>query len=973
MKLSRTLWAVIPWILSSPKRSIEEGIEKTTGGVALPHGRGSVWLGGIAALALFCIPAMADQGEQPVGLVLAAGGGKLVRLNTETPLDARAGDLLFTGDSLRTSSTPASFLFCPASSLETLGPSGEVRFEAKAPKVKAGKLSPAPAKSCVLPTVLRVAVASQQHYGVTMTRGGPDAAAIPPVPRDKLPADVGAAIAPLDAALAADPKDQAALVGEATIFESHNLPVNALDTYIKLRDQWPDAVWVKSKIFDLQQAISVGSASASAAAASTGKTYALLIGVSKFKDPGLSLQFADADAADFSKLVESPRAGGLPPDNVMLLTDEKATLAAVRLGFEDFLKRRATKNDTVIILVASHGTVELPGSKGAFILTYDSDPQDLRNTALPMAELKSLFEEQLNKVGRVVIFVDVCKASTIGSIHGTGVNSDVQHLQDAEGVLLGLMASRARELSFEGPQFGTGHGAFSYYVIKGIAGDADENKDGTVDGNELIRYVVNQVPKATGDKQHPTDISNSDVGNVALADLKKPGIEVTHWQPLEFYDSGEPIYLASGKPQLPSTGEPTHDLERFNSAVAAGRILPAQPDNAFDALSKLKTELSPERYTETSNQLRVALENKGQDVLLKYLAGDEHPPTRDDFAGGVTYTEAARKLTSESLLLEARDDFFQGRTLLFDKKFPEATTYLEQAIRMDPGSAPGYNALGIAYLEQAQFEKALPAFHDAIRRAQHWSYPLHNEALALVEMGNYKDAISAYQQAIRLTPEFSYLPYNLGLVYQRLNRRKDAEASYRKAMALAPNSPEPYNALGTLEASEGKRTEAEQDYRTALQKNAQLLPARHNLAVLLASEKNRGQEAIDLWRANLKQAPDYVPSLLSLAGFLANKGDNAGAIEEYRAVLAVKPEYIAAHTTLAGLLVKSGDTEGALAELRKAAALNPQNPASFEQIGDIEAARGHSAEAKAGYQQAVGAAPDNAARKRLQKKLNSLK
>ncbi len=270
---------------------------------------------GLAALMIFCVPAMADQGEQPVGLVLSAGGGKLVRLNTETPLQARAGDLLFTGDSLRTESTPASFLFCPASSLETLGPSGEVRFEAKAPKVKTGKLSPAPAKSCVLPTVLRVAVASQQHYGVTMTRGGPDAAAVPPVPRDKLPPDVTAALAPLDAALAADPKDQAALVGEATVFENHNLPVNALDTYLKLRDQWPDAVWVKGKIFDLQQAIATSAASASASAASAGNTYALLIGVSKFKDPGLSLQFADADPADFSKLVESPRTGGFPPDN----------------------------------------------------------------------------------------------------------------------------------------------------------------------------------------------------------------------------------------------------------------------------------------------------------------------------------------------------------------------------------------------------------------------------------------------------------------------------------------------------------------------------------------------------------------------------------------------------------------------------------------------------------------------------------
>src|ERR1700683_1701508 len=89
-----------------------------------------------AVLLFCCIPTVADQADQPVGLVLSAGGSKLQRLNTETPLGARAGDLLFAGDTVRTEATPASFLFCPAHERQTLGPAGEVRFEAKEPKVK---------------------------------------------------------------------------------------------------------------------------------------------------------------------------------------------------------------------------------------------------------------------------------------------------------------------------------------------------------------------------------------------------------------------------------------------------------------------------------------------------------------------------------------------------------------------------------------------------------------------------------------------------------------------------------------------------------------------------------------------------------------------------------------------------------------------------------------------------------------------
>ncbi|HEX6896826.1 MAG TPA: caspase family protein, partial [Bryobacteraceae bacterium] len=304
---------------------------------------------------------MADTREEPVGLVLNAGGSKLLRADTETPLTARPGDLLFAGDGLKTETGAASFLFCPAKAIDTLSAAGEVRFEPKQPKVRAGKITEQPARACTLPQTLRVAIASQQHYGVSMTRGinKPE---VPPVPRDKLPADVIAELAPFDAVLAADPKDQAALVSEATVFENRKLTSNALEIYYKLREQWPDAVWIKSKIFELEEALATQASAVTAAAAPGGQTYALLVGISKYAKPELALQFADADANVFSQLLQSPRGGGLPPGNVLLLTDEKATTAAVRNGFQDFLKRRAGKNDTVIIVIAGHGTVEVPGS-----------------------------------------------------------------------------------------------------------------------------------------------------------------------------------------------------------------------------------------------------------------------------------------------------------------------------------------------------------------------------------------------------------------------------------------------------------------------------------------------------------------------------------------------------------------------------------------------------------------------------------
>ena len=102
---------------------------------------------------------------------------KLIRAGVETPLAAKPGDILFAGDAMKTEAAPASFLYCPTKSSQALAPGGDVLFGPTQLKVRSGKVVDSkPLASCFLPQVVRVAVASQQHYGVSMTRGLKDAA-----------------------------------------------------------------------------------------------------------------------------------------------------------------------------------------------------------------------------------------------------------------------------------------------------------------------------------------------------------------------------------------------------------------------------------------------------------------------------------------------------------------------------------------------------------------------------------------------------------------------------------------------------------------------------------------------------------------------------------------------------------------------------------------------------------------------------
>jgi uncharacterized caspase-like protein len=44
---------------------------------------------------------------------------------------------------------------------------------------------------------------------------------------------------------------------------------------------------------------------------------------------------------------------------------------------------------------------------------------------------------------------------------------------------------------------------FTYYLLEGLRGAADTDRDGTITVEEAYRYVSEKVPRATGQEQHP--------------------------------------------------------------------------------------------------------------------------------------------------------------------------------------------------------------------------------------------------------------------------------------------------------------------------------------------------------------------------------------------------------------------------------------------------------------------------------------
>lgn len=92
----------------------------------------------------------------------------------------------------------------------------------------------------------------------------------------------------------------------------------------------------------------------------TGKTYALVIGISSYEhDPPVnSLHFADKDAETFATLLREQLGGrlkgGLKGDELQLLTNENATRTRIDDAVKHFAKH-ASFDNTLVLFVAAHG------------------------------------------------------------------------------------------------------------------------------------------------------------------------------------------------------------------------------------------------------------------------------------------------------------------------------------------------------------------------------------------------------------------------------------------------------------------------------------------------------------------------------------------------------------------------------------------------------------------------------------------
>ena len=156
--------------------------------------------------------------------------------------------------------------------------------------------------------------------------------------------------------------------------------------------------------------------------------------------------------------------------------------------------------------------------------------------------------------------------------------------------------------------------------------------------------------------------------------------------------------------------------------------------------------------------------------------------------------EIAAPLTAQhDLTDEKRADIFMAR-----KMYREAIEKYQQAVQAEPGSAPLYNKLGIAYHQLHLFPNAKRNYGRAIRLDKMFSRPVNNLGTVYHAERRFKKAAKTYRKALKISPDVASIHSNLGTAYFSRGNYKKATEEFLVALQLDPKVFESRGRSGSL-------------------------------------------------------------------------------------------------------------------------------------------------------------------------------
>jgi tetratricopeptide (TPR) repeat protein len=408
-------------------------------------------------------------------------------------------------------------------------------------------------------------------------------------------------------------------------------------------------------------------------------------------------------------------------------------------------------------------------------------------------------------------------------------------------------------------------------------------------------------------------------------------------------------------PGLPVTAQQAY--RNFEVALWEDRLVLPRGDSAWDYYTAMRPLLAPDLRTRLERRLTVAMGNRAQRTLLKYLRGGDIRWNAAVFEEGSILVERAQQLFRRIPEIEAQKLFFDGRALIERGRYDDAITRLEQSTRIDPQAAHSLNAIGLGLWKQSLLNRAIPPLQQAMALTPQWNYPRNTLALIFVEQRRYDEAEAAFLSSIRNDPEDSTAYHGLAQLYLLLGRQSDAGGELQRALEFNPGNAYAYETRGRLRQIQGQLQQAEDDFRLAIRLEPEEPSFKVRLAELLRAQAARVGEAAALFAELGAQASDNIAVASALGRFYTDQNQFQQASTFLKKSIDESPADTNLRVLYGALLLQRNLFKNAERQFRAAVRRNPENAFAFYNLAVSDLHQKKFKDAQRAVDQAIRADP----------------
>jgi len=228
------------------------------------------------------------------------------------------------------------------------------------------------------------------------------------------------------------------------------------------------------------------------------KIWAVVVGIASYNHMP-TLKYTDDDAYQIYAFLKSPEGGAIPDERISLLIDESASRKRILSEMENTFSK-ADENDVIMLYYSGHG---LPGS----FLPIDFDGY---NNVLKHHEIKDILDKSEAK--HKIVFADACHSGSMlamkSPFDATRMKSFLDGFESASAGTAMFTSSKSEEISME--TSGLRQGIYSHYLIRGLSGEADTDRNKIVTISELYSFVNKGVREYSSNRQTPVIAGNYD-------------------------------------------------------------------------------------------------------------------------------------------------------------------------------------------------------------------------------------------------------------------------------------------------------------------------------------------------------------------------------------------------------------------------------------------------------------------------------